>query len=58
LSSTSDLHQLTTARQYSSATKRTDQSLAINQVFNDTIVDSFLVSSSNGVQSSTNICQQ
>ncbi|CAF2120497.1 unnamed protein product [Rotaria magnacalcarata] len=58
LSSTSDLHQLTTARQYSSATKRTDQSLARNQVFNDTIVDSFLVSSSNGVQSSTNICQQ
>ncbi|CAF3144071.1 unnamed protein product [Rotaria socialis] len=57
LSSTSDPHRLTTARQYSPTTKRTDQSLSRNQVFNDTIVDSFLVSSSNNAQSSTNICQ-
>ncbi|CAF3510862.1 unnamed protein product [Rotaria sordida] len=61
LSSNSDSHRLSTSRQYSPTTKRNErQSLPRNNVFGDSVIDSFLVSSSssNITQSTTNISQQ
>ncbi|CAF3421260.1 unnamed protein product [Rotaria sp. Silwood1] len=62
LSANSESHRLSTSHQYSPTTKKNErQSLPKNSVFGDAVVDSFLVSSSsssNLVQSSTNISQQ